>query len=396
MKTSKTELCARMNKEWEDCKAFLEDHRQDDGTISAENKAIYDEMVKKVDAYKAEIDLLDDVEKRETEMNKGTSAPITNTPKKTEEQKTGRASDAYKKVFVDFLRGVADNKEVRNALQEGTDSKGGYLVPEEFEKRVIEKLTELNVIRQNAHVITTSGTHNIPVEASAGEAAWIDEEGEYQGTDPAFGQVVLNAYKVGQMIKVSDELLEDASFDLETYIADQLSKAIATAEEAAFCTGNGTKKPIGIFTADGGETGVTTAAADKITADEILDLVYSLKAPYRKKAKFYLADGTIKLVRKLKDGNGNYIWQPALTEGQPDRLCGFPVEATQAPAVAAGAYVIAFADLDYYWIADRSGVDLRRLDQTYAATGQVGFRGSRRVDAKPVVKEAIKLLKMHA
>ena len=395
MKTSKTELCARMNKEWEDCKAFLENHRQDDGTISAEDKAIYDEMVKKVDAYKAEIALLDDVEKRETEMNKGTSAPIANQPNGGD-KKTGRASDAYKKIFADYLRGVGDNKSIRNALQEGTDSKGGYLVPEEFERKVIEALTELNVIRQNATVISTSSTRNIPVEADSGEADWIDEEGSYPEDDPEFGQVVLNAYKVGKMIKISEELLDDADFDIETYLARNLAKVIATAEEKAMCTGNGSKKPVGIFTANGGETGVTTAAADKITADEIIDLVYSLKAPYRKKAKFYLNDNTIKAVRKLKDGNGNFLWQPALTEGQPDKLAGFPVEATQAPTIEAGAYVIAFADLSYYWIADRKNMDVRRLDELYAATGQVGFRGSRRVDAKPVLKEAIKLLKMHA
>lgn len=397
MKTSKNELSIRAKLAVEDCEKFLDEHALDDGTLKPEDKAVYDELLKKAKGYKDAIDLQSGLEGLKNEMAQPTSKPVDKAePEKTQDTKTGRASDAYKKIFEAYLRGVSDNKEIRNALQEGTDSKGGYLVPEEFERRVIEKLTELNVIRRNAHVITTSGNYNIPVEASAGAAAWIDEEGEYQGTDPAFAQVVLNAYKVGQMIKVSDELLEDASFDLATYIANQLAKAIATAEEAAMCTGNGTKKPVGIFTAAGGEVGVTTAAADKITADEIIDLIYSLEAPYRRAAKFYLNDSTIKAVRKLKDGNGNYLWQPALTEGQPDRLAGFPVEATQAPAIAAGAYVIAFADLDFYWIADREGVDLRRLDQTYAATGQVGFRGSRRVDAKPVLKEAIKLLQMHA
>ena len=141
---------------------------------------------------------------------------------------------------------------------------------------------------------------------------------------------------------------------------------------------------------------MTTGAVDKITADEILDLVYSLKAPYRRNARFYLNDQTIKVIRKLKDGNGNFIWQPALTEGQPDRLCGFPVESTEAPTIAAGALVIAFGDLDYYWIADRTDMDVRRLNELYAENGQVGFRGSRRTDAKVVVAEAIKLLQMHA
>lgn len=396
MKTSKTELLARKNQAWNDCKDFLDSHTNEDGIISAEDKAVYDEMLAKVDAYDAQIELMDSVEAREKEMDKATSTPIASTVENVVEEKTGRQSNGYKKIFEDYLRGVADNRTIRNALQEGTNSEGGYLVPEEFEARVIDKLTELNVIRRYAHVIRTSSPRKIPVEASAGAAAWIAEEGQYQGTDPAFGQVTLDAFKVGQMIKVSDELLEDAAFDLEGYLADQLAKAIATAEEAAFCTGNGSGKPTGIFTASGGAVGVTTAAADKITADEIIDLIYSLKAPYRQNARFYMNDQTVKVIRKLKDGNGQYLWQPAMAEGMPSTLLGFPVESTQAPTISAEALVIAFGDLDYYWIADRTDMDIRRLNELYADYGQVGFRGSRRVDGKVVQAEAIKLMKMHA
>ena len=396
MKTSKTELQARMNAAWNDCKNFLENHSTD-GVLSAEDKAIYDEMVKKVDDLKDGIKMMDEVEKREAEMNKPTSAPIENKVSENKvEEKKGRASNGYKQIFVDYLRGIADNRAIRNALQEGTNSEGGYLVPEEFENRVIDKLTQMNVIRQYAHVIRTSSNHKIPVEASVGVATWIAEEGQYQGTDPAFGQVTLDAYKVGQMIKVSDELLEDVAFDLEGYLADALAKAIATAEEAAFCTGNGSGKPTGIFTANGGSVGVTTAAADEITADEIINLVYSLAKPYRDNARFYLNDATIKEIRKLKDGNSQYIWQPGLQEGQPDRLLGYPVETTAAPTISAGAYVIAFGDLDNYWIADRTDMDIRRLNELYAENGQVGFRGSRRVDGKVVMADGIKLLQMHA
>ena len=395
MKTSKTELCAMRNKAWSDCKDFLESHRQKDGTLTVEDKATYDEMLKTVDALKDEIKTLEDVEARDAEMNQPTSKPVVNQPK-TADNKTGRGSEAYKKLFVDFLRGAATKKEIRDALQEGTNSEGGYLVPEEFENRVIDKLTQLNVIRRYAHVIRTASPRKIPVEASAGVATWIAEEGQYQGTDPAFGQVTLDAFKVGQMIKVSDELLEDSAFDLAGYLADQLAKAIAVAEETAFCTGNGSGKPTGIFTASGGDVGVTAAATDKVTADELIDLIYSLKAPYRQNARFYMNDTTIKAVRKLKDGNGQYLWQPAMAEGLPSTLLGFPVETTYAPEIAAGAYVIAFGDLDYYWIADRTDMDVRRLNELYAENGQVGFRGSRRVDAKMVQSEAVKLLQMHA
>ena len=397
MKTSKNELSIRAKLAVEDCEKFLDEHALDDGTLKPEDKAVYDELLKKAKGYKDAIDLQSGLEGLKNEMAQPTSKPVDKAdPEKQQDKKVGRFSDSYKKVFEDYIRGVSSNKEIRNALQEGTNSEGGYLVPEEFENRVIDKLKELNVIRRYAHVIRTSSKHAIPVEASAGVATWITEEGQYQGTDPSFGQVTLDAFKVGQMIKVSEELLEDTQFDLAGYLADQLASAIAAAEEEAFCTGNGTGKPTGIFTSATGTPGVTTAAADKITADEIIDLIYSLKAPYRRNARFFLNDSTIKAVRKLKDGNGNYLWQPAMTEGQPDRLAGFPVESTQAPSIAAGALVIAFGDLGYYWIADRTDMDIRRLNELYAENGQVGFRGSRRVDAKLVQTEAVKLLQMHA
>lgn len=395
MKTSKEELSIRAKLAVEDCERFLDEHRQADGTLTAEDKAVYDEMLRKAKSYKDAIDLQNGLDGLKDEMGQPTTKPIVKTPEKNE-AKVGRAADSYKKIFEDYLRGVTSSKAIRNALQEGTNSEGGYLVPEEFENRVIDKLKDLNVIRRYANVIRTNSKHAIPVEASAGVASWIAEEGQYQGTDPSFGQVVLDAYKVGQMIKVSDELLEDTQFDLEGYLADQLASAIAAAEEAAFCTGSGTGKPTGIFTSATGAPGVTTAAADKITADEIIDLIYSLKASYRRNARFYLNDSTIKAVRKLKDGNGNYLWQPSMMEGQPDRLAGFPVESTQAPVIAAGALVIAFGDLGYYWIADRTDMDIRRLDELYAENGQVGFRGSRRVDGKLVQTEAVRLLQMHA
>ena len=398
MKNSREELSIRAKLAVEECEKFLDEHTQADGTMTAEDKVVYDKLLEKAKGYKTAIENRDSLEAVKNEMAQPTSKPVDQAePEKPQNAKTGKTSDGYKKIFDEYLRGLRSNKEVRNVLEEGTGSKGGYLVPEEFENRVIEKLKELDVIRRYANVIRTSSPHNIPIELDSGEADWIDENEEYpEDDDPAFGKVVLDAYKLGKMLKVSEELLEDASFDLAGFIADNLARVIATAEENAFCTGNGVKKPVGIFTADGGEVGVTTAAADKITADEIIDLVYSLKAPYRRNARFYLNDSTIKAVRKLKDGNGNYLWQPSLMEGQPDRLAGFPVESTQAPEIAAGALVIAFADLGYYWIADRTGVDIKRLDERYADKGQVGFRGTKRVDAKPVIKEAIKLLKMHA
>ena len=220
------------------------------------------------------------------------------------------------------------------------------------------------------------------------------EEGAYTESDDSFAQVSIGAYKLGTMIKVSEELLNDSVFDLESYIAREFARRIGTKEEEAFFTGDGTGKPLGILAASGGaETGVTAASATAVTADELMDLFYSLKSPYRKNAVWILNDSTIKAIRKLKDNNGQYLWQPSLVAGTPDTILGRPVKTSAyMPAIAAGAKTIAFGDFSYYWIADRQGRSFKRLNELYAANGQVGFLGSQRVDGKMILPEAVKVL----
>ena len=135
--------------------------------------------------------------------------------------------------------------------------------------------------------------------------------------------MTIGAYKLGTMIKVSEELLNDSVFDLESYIAREFARRIGAKEEEAFFTGDGTGKPLGVLADKGGaEVGVTAASATGITADELLDLYYSLFSPYRKKAVWVVNDSTIKAIRKLKDNNGQYLWQPGLTANAPDTILG--------------------------------------------------------------------------
>lgn len=128
-----------------------------------------------------------------------------------------------------------------------------------------------------------------------------------------------------------------------------------------------------------------------------MDLFYSLKSPYRKNATFIMNDSTVKAIRKLKDGNGNYIWQPSMTAGTPDTILNCPVlTSTYMPEVAAGNKTIAFGDFKYYWIADRQGRSFKRLNELYAVTGQVGFVATQRVDGKLILPEAVKYLQQKA
>jgi HK97 family phage major capsid protein len=291
------------------------------------------------------------------------------------------------------------NPAVHNALQIGTDSEGGFLVPDEYENQLIQALQEANLLRNLCNVITTSyGDRKIPVVASHGSAAWMDEEAAFTESDDAFTQVTLSAYKLGTMLKVSDELLNDSYFDLEAYIAAEFARRIGAAEEESFLTGNGSSKPTGLLHTTGGATlGVTAASATAITLDEVLDLYHSLKSAYRKNATFLVNDATIKAIRKLKDGQGQYLWQPSVQAGTPDTILNRPVATSQyMPTVAAGEKTILFGDFKYYWIADRQGRTFKRLNELYAANGQVGFLASQRLDAKLILPEAIKVLQQKA
>ena len=393
------ELREKRAKAWDAAKQFLDAKRGADGMLSEEDTAIYDKMEQDVMNLGKEIERLERQAAIDAELSKATSTPLTGKPGakmgKDETEKTGRASDEYKGSFWNAMRVKAPMPSVLNALQEGTDSEGGYLVPDEFERTLVEALEEENVFRTLAHVIkTSSGDRKIPVVASKGTASWVDEEGAYQESDDVFSQVSIGAYKLGTMIKVSEELLADSVFDLEAYISKEFARRIGAREEESFFNGDGKGKPLGILAAAGGaEVGVTAASATAITADEVIDLFYSLKAPYRKNAVWVLNDATVKQIRKLKDTTGQYLWQPSLVAGTPDTILGRPVKTSAfMPTAAAGAKTIAFGDFKYYWIADRQGRTFKKLSELYAANGQVGFMGTQRVDGKLILPEAIKVL----
>ena len=385
---------------WNAAKAFLESHRGTDGTLSAEDDAIFNKMMDEVDKLGKEVVRLEKLEALDVEMSRATSKPLASAPvTRLEEEapvsKTGRGTKDYTRNFWNVMRSKSVSHEVLNALQVGTDTEGGYLVPDEYERTLIEALEDQNIFRQLAHVIhTSSGERKIPVVASKGTASWIDEEAAYPESDDSFGQVSIGAYKLATMIKISEELLNDSVFDMPSYIAKEFARRIGAAEEEAFFTGNGTGRPLGILAATGGAgVGVTAAKTDAVTFDEVMDLFYSLRAPYRRNSVFIMNDSTVKALRKLKDGQGQYLWQPAVTAATPDTILNRPVyTSTFMPTLATGNKTILFGDLGYYWVADREGRSFKRLNELYAPTGQVGFLASQRVDGKLILPEAVKVL----
>ena len=389
------ELREKRAKAWDTAKAFLDQRRGENGLLSAEDAATYEKMEDDVFALGKEVERLERQATLDAELAKATSTPILGKPSGSQtEEKPGRGASNYKSAFWKVMRNGDMTPEIRNALQVGTDSKGGVLVPEEFEAKLIDGLLEENVLRKLATIINTGGDHQVPVIASKGTASWVAEEGAIPESDDAFGKLTLGAFKLATTIKVSDELLNDSVFNIEKYLAQGFATRIGSKEEEAFAVGDGAGKPTGIFhTTGGGQLGITAASQTAITLDEILDLFYSLKAPYRRNAAFLMNDTTVKAIRKLKDSTGQYLWQASVKENEPDTLIGKPIyTSSYVPAIAAGKKTVAFGDFSYFWIADREGRSFKRLDELYAITGQVGFVATQRVDGKVILPEAIRIL----
>lgn len=386
------ELRDKRAKLWEGAKAFLDSHRDKDGKLSAEDAAAYDKMEADVVALGKDVERMERQAAIDAELAKPTAQPIVNAPNATATvpEKKGRASDAYRTAILAAIR--SNFRNVSNVLQEGVDADGGYLVPEEYDSRLIDILAEENIIRNLGTKLTTSGERKINIAATKPAALWIEEGGALTFGDATFDQIILDAYKLHVAIKITEELLYDSAFNLESYIIEQFGKALSNAEEDAFLNGDGNHKPTGLLTT--AQVGVTTSG-NTITADELIELVYKLKRPYRKEAAFIVNDQTLAVIRTLKDQNKAYMWQPSYQMGEPDRLLGYPVYTTPfMPTIEAGKAAVAFGDYSYYNIGDRGTRSIQELRELFAGNGMIAYVMKERVDGKLVLPEAIQTLKI--
>lgn len=358
-------------------RAFAEAHPQMNDEQLNDYKALED----RYDALDAEIKREERLQARLDEAKKPTTTPMTASAASIN-------SDEYKASFDMFLKG-ANPADYRAAMTIGTDSDGGYLVPEVYQAAIIARLNTIGVTRSISTVISTASTTNIPVEGEAPTFTWIDEAGAYGTTNPTLAGAQLNAWKLGGIIKVSEELLQDANLGFDGYMAGQIAVGIDKAERAAFATGDGTKKPTGYaYSATVGASS-TTASATAVTADEIIDIFYDLKAEYRASATWRMTDKTEKAVRKLKNTDGDYIFAAALEAGSRNTLLGRPIVIDNSmDEIGAGKKFIVIGDFANYQIADRGDIVVQRLNERYAEEGMVGFKVSKRVDAKITLAEA--------
>lgn len=312
--------------------------------------------------------------------------------KRTRQEALGSAE--YRNAFETWARrGVGRlGPDQFRAMEAGDTAEGGYWVPTDFERQLVEVARNLTPMRQIATVQNWPNDRQIPITSAHAVAYWTDEEAQYSQSQPTSDQLTINALKATALVKVSEELMADSAFDLGSYLANnQQLGAINTLENTAYTVGNGSTQPQGVV--GRAAAGVTAASATAITTDELIDLQESLNPRYWLNGRFMFSQTTRKAVRKLKDANGQYIWQMGVAGGAPETLLGWPVTINPDMAtIANGQTTVLAGDFSFFWIVDRGGYFLQRLNELYAEYGYVGFRAFHRSDSNLVLTEAVKKL----
>ena len=321
------------------------------------------------------------------------------------ESKSGDEQAALeKKAFTTFLRKGREalGADEVKSLRVSDDTQGGYLAPPEFSREVDKNVVQFSPVRQAARVgATASGSVIVPRRTGRPTAAWVGETETRSATEAAYGQVEIPIDEIACYVDVSNKLLEDAAVDVAAEVAFDLAEEFGRAEGAAFISGNGVKKPLGLlndtgiaYTPSGVAAALTDATHNGI--DALLDLYYAL-APFYRGRGVWMANGkTTAVLRKIKDTTGQYLWQSAVTADQPATFLGRPiVEAVDLPDIGAGVLPILFGDFaSAYRIYDRISLSLLRDPYSQATSGLTRFHARRRVGARVVRAEAVRSLKI--
>lgn len=295
----------------------------------------------------------------------------------------------YEVAFKDMLHTGMPQK----ALRRGSAGSGNFIVPDTFEQKLVKGLTDRSVLRKLCTVLKTNTTMRIPTIIADGEATWIPENEPVQFSEAVYGEIVLDAYKLAHKVIVSDEMLEDAQFDVEDYIRQLFVESVSAAEELALFIGDGNGKPTGLL--HQASTGWVSEKAGDITYDDILNLIHSVKSPYRKNAVLVMSEDAITKLLSIIHYHGDSPWDVSLKDGTTKTLFGYPVYTTNyLDRVLPGTKPVLFGDFSYFWIGERGKRSVKRLIERYADTGQVAYITTERIDAKLVLPEAIKSLEI--
>lgn len=371
--------------------------------LTAEDHKKYDDIMSEVDNLGASIERVEKQEKLEAELNASTTEPNKPDP-------GGGPEDRSKKEMDIFRRWLISGPDVltveERALQVDVDVQGGYLVPpQEFITKLIQAVDDEVFIRQLAtgQRITKSDSMGAPsLDADPADADWTTElQTGSEDSTMALGKRELTPHPLAKRIKVSNKLLRISAIPVEDLVRQRLAYKVAIPQEKAYLTGSGAGQPLGVFTASA--QGISTSrdvstgnTATSIQFDGLFEAKYTLKGQYWKNAVWFFHRDALKQVAKLKDGDGQYIWEPAVQSGQPDRLLGFPFKMSEyAPnTFTTGLYAGILGDFRHYWYVDSLDMTIQRLVELYAETNQTGFIIRYEGDGMPVLEEAFVRVKL--
>ena len=295
----------------------------------------------------------------------------------------------YSKGFWNTMR---TQGEYYSEMSNMKDSTGSYPAPYEFMNSYKPALEKENLFRRIATVVkTTSPEGKIIASASTGAADWVGESVAIPESNDAISQFTLHSYKLASLTRIKHTFVTDNKFDIEKYLRNDFARRFGREEENACLNGDGITSPTGILhPTEGAEIGVTAAGTDVITYDEVIKLYFSLDKSYRKNAVWIMNDETALHLRTLKDENGNYLWNHT-----DNTILGKPVEySSHMPNMESGKVPIAFGDFSFFWIVERQPLSVKVLKEKYILEGQIGYAAYERLDAKLIVKDAVKLLKL--
>lgn len=308
----------------------------------------------------------------------------------------GNPEDPARKAFMEYARkGVIDPAAIEaKAIIMSDESSGGVLAPVEYVREIIKGAIEYDPVRDLARVRSTlAQSIKVPKRTGTSAAVWVSETGtRSETTGLGYGHVEIPTHEQYALVDLSNQLLEDAVFDLEAELRMEFSEQFGVAEGDAFVDGTGVGKPEGVLTASIDST--TSASNDALAANDFIDILYALKELYHANATYLMNRLTVRDARKLKDSNGQYIWQPALAADVPATINGRPYRMSPGmPVVANAAKAVVVGDFRKgYTVVDRVSIAVQRDPFTQATSGMTRFIARKRVGGQVVVPEAFKVL----
>lgn len=358
-------------------------------TVDSEERTKYDNLEKVIDSLTTQID----IEKRQLERE---NLVKTHEPSTLSEPEKETSIEKRKKVFRNYIvNGEKGVSHEDRSLIVSDDTKGGYIVtPEYFINGFLKELDNEIFMRSlsTIHYIPAPGSAGIPtLENDVEDADWTSEiKTGKKAKDLSFGKRKLETNKLAKRIKVSQELLSHSgTFNAESIINTRLRYKFSIAEENAYMVGDGNKKPLGIFMKSDSGISSDRDIEGGLTFDKLIDLQHHIKEGYRKNANFILNDTVLKEIRKIKDKENRYIWQPSTQIGKPDTILGKTYFTSEyAPKLKQNDYCLLFGDLKYYWILDTKTFEIKKLEELYAEEDKVGFIAKKYTDGMPIMASA--------